>query len=272
MELSEKLDILRVADGHSNNVEDLVTKEFPLTIVFNNNELVTMLCSPVELNHLAVGFLASEGLIKSRDEITRLVVNKKTGMAWVETREDSKPDGELIFKRFISSGCGRGASFYHILDIDDKEPNVSKLSISAAKVLTLVKEFQHSSQTFRETGGVHSAALYGDEKILAFAEDIGRHNAIDKIFGRCLLEGIDISDCIIITSGRISSEILLKVAKGNIPILISRSAPTNLGVKVAKDLGITLIGFVRGKRMNVYTHGWRVKVGDGQDNGLILEK
>jgi FdhD protein len=218
-----------------------------------------MLCSPLELKQLAVGFLASEGLIKSRDEITRLVVNKKTGMAWIETREGLKADGERIFKRFISSGCGRGASFYHVSDIEDKKPNESQINIQAAGVLAMVKEFQHSSQTFRETGGVHSAALYNNERILVFAEDIGRHNAIDKIFGRCILEGTDTNEGIIITSGRISSEIVLKVAKRNIPILISRSAPTNLGIKVAEDLGITLIGFVRGKRMNVYTHSWRVK-------------
>jgi FdhD protein len=268
MELSEKLDIFRLTDGCSSTVEDLVTKEYPLSIVFNNKELVTMLCSPIDLNYLAVGFLASEGLIKSRDEIKRLVVNKKTGMAWVETTEDVRPDGEVIFKRFISSGCGRGASFYHISDIEDKKPNISKISISAVKVSALMKDFQHSSQTFQATGGVHSAALYGDDKVLVFAEDIGRHNAIDKIFGRCMLEGIDISGRIIITSGRISSEILLKVAKRKIPILISRSAPTDLGVQIAQDLGITLIGFVRGKRMNVYTHNQRIKVGDGQDSGL----
>jgi len=261
MELSEKLDISRSTVNDSRNIEDLVTKEFPLTIVFNNNELVTMLCSPADLKYLAVGFLASEGLIKKRDEITRLVLNKRIGMIWVETKDDLKTDGDLIFKRFISSGCGRGATFYNISDINGKEPNPSKFSISAMKVFSLLKEFQHKSQIFKATGGVHSAALYGDDKVLVFAEDIGRHNAIDKIFGRCLLEGIDTSDCVIITSGRISSEILLKMVKRSVPIVISKSAPTNLGVKIAKDMGITLIGFVRGKRMNIYTHSWRVKVG-----------
>lgn len=94
-------------------------------------------------------------------------------------------------------------------------------------------------------------------------EDIGRHNAIDKIFGECILRGIPTDDRIIITSGRISSEILLKVAKRDIPILISKSAPTNLGVRLANDLGVILVGFVRGERMNVYTNGWRVAI-DGE--------
>ncbi|MCK5434113.1 MAG: formate dehydrogenase accessory sulfurtransferase FdhD, partial [Dehalococcoidales bacterium] len=106
--------------------------------------------------------------------------------------------------------------------------------------------------------GVHSAALCDTKNIILFSEDIGRHNAIDKIFGECMLTDLPTEDRLIITSGRISSEILFKVAKRNIPILISKSAPTNLGVKLAADFGITLIGFARGKRMNVYTDSWRV--------------
>ncbi len=122
----------------------------------------------------------------------------------------------------------------------------------------MVKEFQDCSQVYRITGGVHSAALCDTGSILVFADDIGRHNAIDKIFGQSLLENIPTRDRIILTSGRISSEILLKVAKRNIPIIISKSAPTNLAVRLANDLGITLIGFVRGKRMNAYTNDWRI--------------
>ena len=105
---------------------------------------------------------------------------------------------------------------------------------------------------------MHSAALCDNRDILVFAEDIGRHNAIDKIFGECILRDIPTDDRIVITSGRIPSEILLKVARRKIPIIISISAPTDLGVRLATDLGMTLIGFVRGKRMNVYTNGWRV--------------
>jgi FdhD protein len=134
----------------------------------------------------------------------------------------------------------------------------SQTKISALEVFELVMEFQHRSQIFRTTGGVHSAALCDTKSILVFSEDIGRHNAIDKIFGECILKDIPTDDRIIVTSGRVSSEILLKAVKRNIPLLISKSAPTDLGVKLANDLGVTLIGFVRGKRMNVYSNDWRV--------------
>jgi FdhD protein len=110
----------------------------------------------------------------------------------------------------------------------------------------------------RATGGVHSAALCDTRNIIVLSEDIGRHNAVDKIFGECILNDITTDDHIIITSGRVTSEILLKVAKRNIPIIVSKCAPTNLGVRLAADLGVTLVGFVRGKRMNVYTHAGRI--------------
>jgi FdhD protein len=130
-------------------------------------------------------------------------------------------------------------------------------------VFTLVSDFQHHSQIYKDTGGVHSAAMCDTKSLLVFNEDIGRHNAIDKIFGECILKDIPTDGRIIITSGRISSEILLKVAKRNVPIIISKSAPTDLGVKLANDLGVTLLGFVRGKRINAYTNNWRI-VRDGK--------
>ena len=134
----------------------------------------------------------------------------------------------------------------------------SLFQVSVGEILALTRDFQHRSETYRATGGVHSAAMCDTKNVLVFSEDIGRHNAMDKVFGECLLKDITTDDRLVITSGRISSEILLKVARRNIPVLISKSAPTNLGVKMANELGITLVGFVRGKRANVYTNTWRI--------------
>jgi len=254
----ERVPILRLTEAGKSTTDDVVVREFPLTIILNNQELVTLLCSPKNLDYLAIGFLSSEGLLKSKDEIKKIMVDDRRGVARVETEESNKQAGELLFKRLITSGCGRGASFYSATDVGGQVKVESQVRISALEVFELVREFQHRSQIFRTTGGVHSAALCDTKSILIFSEDIGRHNAIDKIFGECILKDIPTDDRIIVTSGRVSSEILLKAAKRNIPLLISKSAPTDLGVKLANDLGVTLIGFVRGERMNVYSNDWRI--------------
>lgn len=256
----EKFSVLRVTEQESCRIEDSLVREFPLTIILNNRELVTLLCSPGDLKYLAVGFLAAEGLLKSKDEIKKILVDARRGVVRVETKTDFS--SELLFKRLITSGCGRGASLYGVADAQGQINKVdSQTSLPIVKIFSMVTEFQQRSLVFRTTGGVHSAALYDSNGILIFNEDIGRHNAIDKIFGECILKDIPTDDRIIITSGRISSEILLKVAKRNIPILISKSAPTNLGRNLANELGVTLIGFVRGQRMNVYANDWRVTKG-----------
>ena len=253
----ENLPIERVTTEGRQDTVDTIIKEQPLTIILNNQELVTLLCSPADLKYLAVGFLAAEGFLKNRGEIKKITVDDRRGVIRLETIEDKAFSQDALFKRIITSGCGRGASFYSAADAASQKIE-SQLKIPADNVFTLVKAFQQRSQVYRLTGGVHSAALGDTERILVFSEDIGRHNAIDKIFGECILQDMPTADHLIITSGRISSEILLKVSKRNIPILISKSAPTNMGVRLAQELGITLIGFVRGKRMNVYSHGWRI--------------
>ena len=254
----ERVPISRLTEEGKSRADDIVVREFPLTIVLNNQELVTLLCSPKNLDYLAVGFLSSEGLLKSKDEIKKITVDDRRGIVRVETEAENKQAGETVFKRLITSGCGRGTSFYSAADVEGQVKVESQASISAFEVFELVTEFQHRSQIFKTTGGVHSAALCDTKSILIFSEDIGRHNAIDKIFGECILKDISTDDRILVTSGRVSSEILLKASKKNIPLLISKSAPTDMGVKLANDLGVTLIGFVRGRRMNVYANDWRV--------------
>ena len=250
----DRFPVQRVTREGRTDIEDSIVRELPLTILLNNKELVTMLCSPSDLDSLAVGFLFSEGLLNNRDEIRGIAVDGRKGVVRVKT--STEPDSSLLFKRLITTGCGRGASFY--TDARGLPKVESRLVISADSVFRLVHDFQHHSLIYRTTGGVHSAALCDTDNILCSAEDIGRHNAIDKIFGHCILNNIPTDNRIIITSGRVSSEIMLKVARGKVPVLISVSAPTDAGVNLASTAGITLVGFVRGGRMNVYAHGWRI--------------
>ena len=254
----ERFPILKFTREHKSNSEGTVTREFALTIILNNQELVSLLCSPMDLKHLAVGFLLSEGLLKNKEEIRKVTVDDRNGVVRVDTVAESDFDNELVFKRLITSGCGKGTSFLNAADIQSLEKVDSESKISALEVYSLVKEFQHHSRLYIETHGVHSAALYDGKNISVFKEDIGRHNAIDKVFGNSLLEDIPTDGRIIVTSGRISSEILLKVTKRKIPIIISIAAPTDVAVRLADSLGVTIISSVKGSKMNVYTNNWRI--------------
>ena len=226
--------------------------------MLDNEEIVTALCSPVDLKYLAVGLLISEGLLKDKNDIRKIVIDDRKGVAWVETTGNTEINAEVMHKRLITSGCGRGAAFYSLADAQSSAQVESEVKINSSETCALVNQFQHRSEVHKATHGVHSAALCDARNMLVFSEDIGRHNALDKIFGKCILEGIRTDDRMIVVSGRISSEMLLKVARRNIPVVVSIAAPTSMGVKLANDLGITLIGLVRGKRLNVYSGAWRV--------------
>jgi FdhD protein len=243
------------------SADSAVAREQPLTIILNNKELVTMLCTPMNIDYLAIGFLFSEGFLKSKADIRNVSVDAVKGIARIETQDNIEPESDILFKRVITSGCGRGASFYNISDMQNQAGVKSQAKVSARSVLLLTQQFQRRSEVYQATHGVHSAALCDLKDILVFHEDVGRHNAVDKIFGECLMKDISTEERLIITSGRITSEILLKVAHRNIPLLASMSAPSDLAVKLADDLGITVIGLVRARKMTVYTNDWRVESG-----------
>lgn len=250
--------ITRIREGRREELDDRVVVEAPVTIYLNGNELVTLLCTPEKIDRLALGFLKSEGLIKEAGEVISVNVRREEGLVEVELKNRADLAEKLFGKRTITSGCGKGTIFFNVLDSLRSEPIKGKLTITAEKALELMEELQRRAELFKATGGVHSAALADGEKLLFFFEDIGRHNAIDKIIGECLLSGVDTEDKIFVSSGRLSSEILLKAAKMKIQLLLSRAAPTSLCIDLADNLNITLAGFVRGKRLNLYTHGWRI--------------
>ncbi|UCG55043.1 MAG: formate dehydrogenase accessory sulfurtransferase FdhD [Dehalococcoidia bacterium] len=246
-----------INDGKRDRTSISIAQESPVTIMLDDTELVTLLCSPTDLNYLAIGYLYSEGFIRHKSEIERVIVDDRNGIVRVTTIKGKPIEQFNQYKRMITSGCGRGVSFYSEADIATQKIE-SQMQVSSIQIIQLVKEFQMGSQLYKETRGVHSAALSNENCIVIFREDIGRHNAIDKIFGKCILEDVATDEMMVITSGRISSEIVFKVAKRHTPIIISISAPTDLGVKTAEKLGITLVSSVRGTRMIVNTNVWRV--------------
>ena len=240
--------ISRIDGKDRTRLETDVVREFTLTVFINDNEFASLSCSPADLNYLAVGFMLSQGLIPNREDITDIKTDE-SGKVWLYTAREIDTGAKL---KMTSSGGKSSAT----LKVDNRIQ--SQVTIPAELVFKLMDEFDRYSRDFRKTGGVHSAALCDMEKILVFYEDIGRHNAIDKVFGRCFMEGIPTESNFLLTSGRVPSDIMYKVAGRNVPVLIARNSPTDLSVEIAEKAGITLLGFVRGTSMNIYSHDWRI--------------
>ncbi len=255
---TKALPAVRVTEDGRTDAEERVVREAAATIVFNNRELVTLLCSPSDWDCLAIGFLQSEDLVATKEEIKKVMVDDRKGIVWVETVQDKDVDTEMIHKRIITSGCGKGASF-SMGQMPLQTTMESQITFASSEIFKLADAFQHYSGVYRSTHGVHSAALCDEKHILVFKDDIGRHNAIDKMFGECLLGDIPTDDRIVIISGRISSEMLLKVARRKVPVIVSIAVPTDLGVEWAAAMRMTLAGRVRGGRMNIYSGAWRIK-------------
>jgi len=257
-DVSIEVAVIKFLDGKRTESTDLVVTEFPLTIYLNGDEVVTLLCTPEKLDCLALGFLQSEGLLTSYEEVSKLVVETAKGRVWVESSSGRKLTKEMVGRRLVPSGCGRGALFYNIMDAASRPRVSSDVTVSADAISRLMRAFQLRSYLYRTTGGAHSAALSDGGEITIFCDDIARHNAVDKVFGQCLLGSITTANQILLTSGRISSEILLKAAKRGVPLIVSKSAPTSLSIKLAEELGVTIIGFTRGSRLSVFANAWRI--------------
>jgi FdhD protein len=252
--------VLRYEDGVVQLVEDVIVTEYPVTIILNDQEFATLVCSPENIEELVIGFLASEGIISSFEDIKDLQVIEALGKAIVKTHRVNKLNEMFHSKRYVTSCCGKSRqSFYFYNDARTVKPIETKNKVlSIEDCFRLMEMMQKSSTIFQDTGGVHNAALCDQNGIVLARTDIGRHNALDKIYGYCLQHSISLEDKVIAFSGRISSEILLKVAKMKCGIVLSKSAPTELALRLATELGITAVGFIRNKALNIYTNPERI--------------
>jgi FdhD protein len=258
----EERNILRFTDGQIQHVTDLLVNEAPLTVHINGREIATLVSSPVERKELTYGFLAAEGFIEKPDQVQRFVLNEREGMAWVVVAEPKIPAEQFFLKRYLTSCCGKSRpGFYYANDALMVKRVVSDLVMPGRKVLELMSKLEGHSDLFLKTGGVHTGALGNpNSNVLHYSHDIGRHNVLDKLYGWGLLNDVRFAELCMIFSGRVSSEVLLKVAKMGMAILIARSAPTGLALDLAEELGITVAGFVRGNRMNIYTCPERIRI------------
>lgn len=253
LEKSGKLEVAGSLTGGFGDVR-VPPIERSATIYINGDELVTVQTSMEHLDELACGFLVSEGILQVRDELEHVRVNEETGEVRVRTTRSKTIPVRAMGKRLVTSGCGKGFSFVSPGDALGIGRLNSSFAIPAAENPGLMKEFLRASRR----PGMHSSALVKDDEIRLLRQDVGRHNTVDMIIGRLWLDGIEDRDCILMTTGRISYEMVVKAAKARIPVLVSRTAATDMAIKLANKLGVELVGYVRGNDMQVYTDGSRL--------------
>jgi FdhD protein len=249
VELSRHVQFVRFEDGRAGPGEGGVVLEALVRLHVNGRELARLMCTPEQLDHLALGFLRSEGLIRGMEDVRLVVVCPSRTCVEVWLRDANI---ELPGKPVLTSGCGGGITF---ADLEAAgAPVRSELRIAACEIGRLMSDLLAG----QEARGIHRSGLADAERLLAVAEDVGRHNTLDKIWGYCLKEGIETQERILLTTGRISSEMLGKAARMGVPLVVSRTSPTSLSVALAEAWNITLVGYARRTSMNVYTAQERV--------------
>jgi len=252
--VTKTVEIVKVLGNRRVRQEDIVVKEAICTIAVNGTRVANLACTPSDIESLAVGYLLSERIIDSYSDILALLV--KEDECIVEVEISGKIETADRIATIVSGRRSTGQSEdgpFHAQNV------TSKLTVSSSSLVVIVKDFQKASELFRSTGGVHSAAICKPDGIIFFKDDIGRHNAVDKVLGMCSIKGISTEDKILLLTGRVSSDILLKATPRGMPILVSQSAPTHLAIRLASESGTTLVGFARGEAMNIYSHDWRIR-------------
>lgn len=255
----EKIDL---STGASNKILDYVAEETPLQLFVNTSFWATILCTPINLKELSVGHLLSEGILKSVQEIDEIVVKEKENTCIVKLKPNIKVDSRIsisrLHARVIPSACGSGSPYQYKGKIPIVESN---LAVDAKIIFEGVNQLNFKAEGFRKTGGLHVAAIYkADGSLVALAEDVGRHNAVDKVIGIACLGRVDVKNCFLALSGRMSGDVAFKAANVGLPIVASLAAALSSGISTATESKLTLVGFVRGKRLNVYTAPERITI------------
>jgi FdhD protein len=247
----------QVKGGRLEEVKGEVVREQPLTVYVNGERFLTLLCSPFQLEALVVGYLWMEKVVEDPAEIVRLDISE------VDGRADATLSHPVVLptERILTSGCGGGMTFR----IDPRLfPRLrSTLRVTPRQLAARLKELFGRATHYQASRGIHGAALADRERVLVMAEDVGRHNAVDKVKGEALLKGIPTEDRILLSTGRVSSEMLLKAARMRVPVVASRTSPTEMAVGLAEQLGITVVGYLRPDACNLYA-GKALAV-DGED-------
>jgi FdhD protein len=247
---TKQVEIEKIRMGKQRYENDLVARDIAFCIFINGEPFKTLITSPDKLRELAIGYIFTEGMIKNLNEVNSIDIDGfKT---YIELEEVNIDESELLRNSLITTACASNAG---TVDSDLEKLRVAeKIDYEPEIILEAISSLNKMSKIFLKTGGTHSALLINpDGSRYSHAEDVGRHNAIDKVIGGGLQKGFNLNEFILCTSGRLSSEMVLKAARAKVPVVCSISAPLVSGINVAERTGITLYGFVRGRRLNKYT-------------------
>jgi FdhD protein len=234
-----------------------VASEIPYTIMINEKELATLLCTPAHLKELTYGFVFTSGIVQRPGEVIGYTLDREKWIGYLEL--EKAPDFELLSKRIYTSGCGKGIMYSSYVELASRDPVVTSTRFKKTDIHTGMHYLLQYSELYKKTGGVHTVALgrTGQDPHIAI-DDIGRHNALDKVIGRALLAKEPFADSLLFCTGRISSEMLHKAKRCEIPVIVSRGAPTHQAVLRARAMGITLVGFVRTGEFTIFSHPERI--------------
>ncbi|WP_134701639.1 formate dehydrogenase accessory sulfurtransferase FdhD [Ammoniphilus sp. YIM 78166] len=239
-------------------VRKFCPQEFTVTLYLNRYEMVSIQMSNTDWEDWAIGYLYSEGVIHSASDLKRLIIDQDRFKIWADLKPGFDAERFLKQRRHLTAGCGNGVTFQSIADVRGLHKISSSYSVRLSFLNQKMKEFAKLTPMYHETGGMHAACLVDPLGNIMVREDIGRHNAVDKVIGQAVKELRDPSSLILMTTGRISYEMLSKAAKFGIPILASRTAATNQAVELAELLGVEIVGYIRGQMSVLYTSCHRV--------------
>jgi FdhD protein len=249
-----------VSTSQTRKTIDIVAQERPLHVFLNRTHYSTIFCSPANLKELAVGHVLTEGIVKSVEEIQEIELSKEETVCRIRLAEDVDLAKRLKlsthFSRVILSACGRPRPYTSPFRLRKIK---STVKVEAKTILKCVSRLNSLAETFRKTGGVHVAAIYkSNGTLVVLAEDVGRHNAVDKTIGAASMRKTKFDECFLALSGRMTGDVVFKAAQVGLPVIASLAAAIDSGIELAKEVDLTLVGFVRGKRMNVYSFPERI--------------
>ncbi|MDA5095451.1 formate dehydrogenase accessory sulfurtransferase FdhD [Aliiroseovarius sp. KMU-50] len=233
-------------DEHGDDVTANVVEERPLTIFLNRREIVTAMTIGDYPDYLAMGFLRNQGMLSDNDQITGVDYDEELDTVVVRTAVETDFEDKLA-RKTRTSGCAVGTVFGDMME-GLEGLTLPTTELRTSWLYTLANKINRTPSLYLEAGAIHGTVLCQGERPLVYMEDVGRHNAVDKVAGWMLAEGIDGADKILYTTGRLTSEMVIKTAQMGIPVLVSRSGFTAWGVEIAQEIGLTLIGRMRGQR------------------------